>query len=203
MALSFITPTKRLRSDAAASYKRMRKAGMPGSRLESAWRSWASQQKLRDKWVAYDAYVHGRGPWAPFANFALKPADSKHVKGVAVDSHESQQAWIRANGKPHGWYPVANERWHFEYTPELDLVGIRARKAALKARAIRQVKRVQRVLGNTQDGIPGPKTQWAFQRATARQLRRIQRYILHIRATGTHDPATLESWRTLTHAATN
>lgn len=153
MALSLITPTKRLEPGAAASWKRMQKAGMPWSRLESAHRSAASQQRLYDLWRA------GKG------NYALPPSKSNHVKGIAVDSHDKQQAWLDKYGERYGWTQAPNERWHFDYSPAKDreLARIKARAAALKRlaelnAARKKLAAIQKILGTTADGIPGPKT---------------------------------------------
>lgn len=168
LSLSNISPTKRLRTDAAQSYARMRKAGLP-SGITSAYRSWAAQQKLRD------AYLRGKG------NYAAKPEDSNHVKGTAVDVPVKAANWIRHHGAKYGWTPVANERWHFDYTPSKDAIGIAAaREAAAKkaaaeakaraaaaakkrAKAIADMKAIQKILGVTQDGVPGPKTEGAWE----------------------------------------
>ena len=177
MALSFITPTKRLRPDAAGSYKRMRAAGMPAG-ITSAHRSSAAQQKLRD------AYLNGHG------NYALPPADSNHVKGTAIDVPVPVANWLRNNGVKYGWTPVTNERWHFDYNPDRDQVAIDARIAAARAKAaaaakaraqaaaktraqaVKDLKAVQTILkryGYTGaiDGDDGPKTQTAWDKLTA------------------------------------
>lgn len=165
MALKNISLTKKLRSDAAASWKRMEKAKMPSKRLESAWRSWDSQLAL---WKKYKA---GKG------NFALYPSDSNHVKGIAVDSHDAQRAWIKKNGKRYGWYPVTNEPWHFDYYPAKDKVGVAAKRltevnaalGVLRWRAsLAKRKAGQRVLAKYGyydgkiDGIVGPKTKAGY-----------------------------------------
>ena len=142
MALSFITLTKRLRSDAAASYKRARAAGMPSTRLESAWRSEATQQKLYE---AYRDYVNCVGP---YANYALRPDLSNHVKGIAVDSHGSQQEWLRARGVQYGWTQDANEPWHFDYDRNNDAVlGVLIRRAARRKIAADRVAVIKKTLG--------------------------------------------------------
>lgn len=102
-----------LEAGAAASYARMRAAGMPAG-VTSAGRTAAEQQHLRD------LYLAGQG------SYALPPAESRHVAGLALDlpghiaDPSTPRGWIRAHGFEHGWSPVANEPWHHEYTPTLD-----------------------------------------------------------------------------------
>lgn len=164
MALTYITPTKRLRPDAAASYKRMRADGMP-SGVTSAHRSSAYQFRL---WNAYRA---GKG------NFALHPDKSNHVKGIALDLPLEAREWIRRHGAKYGWTRVANEPWHFDYNPSTDAVAFELRRiAAAKAAAITNAKTraaarvkvaaIQKILGTTPDGIPGTNTQAAWDRLT-------------------------------------
>lgn len=146
MALSWITPTRRLRTDAAASYKRMRKAGMPSTRIESAHRSRAAQQKLRDAWLRYKA---GTGPKV---NFALDPDDSNHVKGTAMDAHGPAQDWMVKHGPEHGWKRDKNELWHFDYDEADDKVLARAR-----------LRSIQKTLGVPQTGRVDAATTTAWQ----------------------------------------
>lgn len=142
-----------LEAGAAGSFKRMQRDGMPADRLESAKRLRATQQRL------YDLYKAGKG------NFALPPDKSNHVKGIAIDSHGAQQRWIDRNGARYGWIQDANEPWHFDYVPAKDQVLAaqkRAAAAAKKAAARGKVKKIQKVLGVTTDGDPGPKTKAAW-----------------------------------------
>lgn len=159
MALVFVTPTRRLRPDAAASFRRARKAGMPSSRLESAHRSAKTQQKLFDGWTKR----------LPGFNFALPPEKSNHVKGIAIDAHDGMQSWLIKHGRRYGWRQDANEPWHFDYTPELDqeLARIKTREKALKRlaeqkAAQKKLAQIQKILGTTPDGIYGPNTSRAW-----------------------------------------
>lgn len=102
------------------------KAGCPIG-ITSAGRDWAAQQRLRDRWLAYEAYKlyqQGYGPYAPYApyaNFALPPEDSMHCLGRALDlpgrvgDKSTPRGWMRAHGKQFGFTPVANEDWHFDH----------------------------------------------------------------------------------------
>lgn len=105
----------RLEAGAAASYQRARAAGAPAG-LTSTYRSWERQAFLRRQWEAR----------VPGYNFALRPQDSFHVKGLAIDvpgnvnDTRTARGWFRRYGKAYGWYPVTNEEWHFEYRSHLD-----------------------------------------------------------------------------------
>ena len=65
-----------LRGDAAASYLRMRAAGMPAGGIDAWSRTYAQQAELRRRYEA------GIGPLAAKPN-----ANAPHIKGVAIDSH--------------------------------------------------------------------------------------------------------------------
>lgn len=103
-------PGGRLRVDAAESYMRARKDGLPAG-ITSSYRDPVRQQYLRDGWLARK----------PGFNFALAPENSNHCKGIAVDlpghinNVKTPRGWMRKNGKQYGFYPVSNEPWHFDY----------------------------------------------------------------------------------------
>lgn len=103
----------KLRADAAASYQRMRAAGMPAG-VTSSYRTPAEQQALRDAWVAH---VNGTGPQA---NYALPPDESDHVRGTALDLPWGARVWVEQHGQAHGWHGVTNEKWHKAYNPTTD-----------------------------------------------------------------------------------
>lgn len=119
------TDGKWLRSDAAASWERMRAAGMPAGGLVSAGRTKAQQMAL---WLSYRA---GRGNLAAFPG-----PRAFHMLGVAVDVSRGSaaQVWLCHGGDPwkitstgsilaneYGWFrTVAGEPWHFQYFPERD-----------------------------------------------------------------------------------
>lgn len=109
MELVTVAPGHQLDRGAAASYARMRAAGMPAG-ITSAYRTPAYQQYLRDRWVADPVR------WA----FAQTPEKSRHTKGVATDIPPSPEAWVRAHPE-HGWrFTDPKERWHAEYFAHLD-----------------------------------------------------------------------------------
>jgi hypothetical protein len=120
----------RLRPEAAASLARtdaaLRAAGLaPYVDVNSAWRSPVLQQQLRD---AYEAYLRG-GPWAPIA---LKPEDSVHCDGNAIDSDHGHTVGSTADRilVEHGWILTVwrwvggkltlVEPWHREYQKSKD-----------------------------------------------------------------------------------
>ena len=114
---------------AAASYKRMLAAGMPGGGIASAGRTFEEQKAL---WRAYKA---GRG------NLAAEPGKSLHESGRALDITRltAAQRWAARGGKPlhatpgesiqaneYGWIRSVNgvthnEPWHFMYVQDKDL----------------------------------------------------------------------------------
>lgn len=85
-------------------------------------RAYASYDEQMDKYIAYRAYVVGRGPWAPLA---LHPDKSWHCKGLAVDSDDGPgmrgARLTREQWKEHGWlFEVPSELWHGQYYTSLD-----------------------------------------------------------------------------------
>jgi len=126
-----------MRSDSAASFRRMLADGMPRTGLVVAGRSMALQSKL------YKLYKAGKGNLAAFPN-----KRAPHIMGVAFDASRktAMQRWlvkggammsnsasehIRAN--EYGFYrnvlvPGHHEPWHFRYFPEHD----KHRVAAIK-----------------------------------------------------------------------
>ena len=119
-----IDTTHWLRTDAAASYDRMRAAGMPAGGVASAGRTWDEQAALRA------AYERGEG------NLAARPGTSLHESGIALDVTRGTpaQLWMTAGGDPwqanasesiqanrFGWFrTVPSEAWHFSYDPAQD-----------------------------------------------------------------------------------
>jgi len=182
MTLSFITLTNRLRSDAAASYKRMRAQGLPAG-ITSAYRSAEAQQVLRNKYIAY---LNG----GPYANFALPPSQSNHVKGIAIDVPMGSEGWLKEHGAHNGWTEDANEHWHFNYNPNHDQVAIALAKAA-EERRVAQVKvaRIKKVLG-----LRGWYTSNRTNRETAQTL-------LGVPVDGVYGPKTQAAWAALEKAA--
>lgn len=98
----------RLRVDAAASYARMRAAGMPAG-ITSAYRTYEQQAKLRA------AYEKGAG------GLAERPGRSWHGEGLALDLPEPARSWAARYAAPFGWRrTISVEPWHFEYFPDRD-----------------------------------------------------------------------------------
>lgn len=99
---------------AAASWRRMEKAVGRLIDVNSSYRNYAQQLAAYN---AYQAYVNGTGPWAPYA---LHPDRSMHCKGLAVDTDD--QSIVKAMPS-HGWRQTAlgiGEPWHFDYFATLD-----------------------------------------------------------------------------------
>lgn len=163
-----------LRGDAAASYLRMRAAGMPAGGIDAWSRTYAKQAELRRRYEA------GLGPLAAKPN-----ANAPHIKGVAIDLHtttagkyapSAAHKWltqggdgsdvrkgekIRANG--YGFVRTVNtgprrERWHFAYDPAKDTKAKADLAARLKALGHADVKAFQRAAGLAADGKAGPQT---------------------------------------------
>lgn len=160
-----------LEAAAAASYKRMLKAGMPAGGIASAGRTYAQQLYL------WKLYLSGRG------NLAARPGTSRHESGRAMDitRRTAAQLWavkggsamsrssgekIRAN--EYGWYrTVPGEAWHFAYNPAKD----KHRSVVTKYPTLRLgskgiwVKALQRKLKVKADGFYGIKTRVAVRAA--------------------------------------
>lgn len=109
-----IAPGHWLRADAAASYQRMRAAGLPAGGITDAGRTRAEQE------VMYARYLRGE-----LVAYAAKPGTSKHETGRALDLSGHARAWVRAHGQRYGWLrdQVRNEPWHMEYVAALDLAA--------------------------------------------------------------------------------
>ena len=80
-----------LHGDAAASYLRMRAAGMPAGGIDAWSRTYAQQAELRRRYEA------GIGPLAARPN-----ANAPHIKGVAIDLHTTT-AGKYAPSAAHVW----------------------------------------------------------------------------------------------------
>jgi hypothetical protein len=107
-----------LRAGPAASIRRLDvRLGRPVD-INRAYADYDQQMRY---YLAYVAYVNGRGPWAPLA---LHPDKSWHCKGLAVDSDDapgyrgplSVDIW-----REHGWlFEVREELWHGQYYTSMD-----------------------------------------------------------------------------------
>lgn len=123
---TIIDGRKWLRTDAAQSYLRARKAGMPAGGIASAGRTKAEQEYL------YRLFLSGKG------NLAAPPGKSQHESGICLDITRNTLAhrWAvkggsimkvhpgeRLNINQYGWYrTVPSEAWHFQYFPDKDKV---------------------------------------------------------------------------------
>lgn len=135
-----IAPGYWLSPPAAASYGRMRAAGMPAG-ITSAGRTPAEQAALFLANYVRRAWNPLRPSWSrgPFGDVrwwagrryvrvtAVQVAPpgssySRHEKGDALDLPDTgPRAWIKANGAAHGWFAtVAGEPWHYEHVPSRD-----------------------------------------------------------------------------------
>lgn len=160
-----------LRGDAAASYLRMRAAGMPAGGVDVWSRTPAQQAALRKRYEA------GLGP------LAAKPTPTApHIRGVAMDlqttrsgvyNPSSAHVWLSAGGNgqqrparaeklrchAYGWRrTVPSERWHYAYDPRLDTKAKADLAARLKVLGFSDVRAFQRAKKLTVDGVAGPQT---------------------------------------------
>ncbi|MEU4204927.1 D,D-peptidase/D,D-carboxypeptidase VanY-N [Streptomyces sp. NPDC045470] len=81
--------------------------------LTSGYRDPFVQQRL------FDAEVRRVGSPAAARRLVLPPAESRHVKGTALDVRPFEGArWLEERGARYGLYRIYdNEWWHFEYHP--------------------------------------------------------------------------------------
>lgn len=153
----------KLRTDAAASYARMRAAGMPAGGIAAAYRTFAQQLALYRLWKA------GKGNQAAYPG-----PKAYHMQGVALDVTRGTpaQLWLTEGGDPmtrragekiranaYGWVrTVAGEAWHFQYLPALDQRRAIAYPTLRLGSVGPWVKAVQRFLGVTPTGFYGTVT---------------------------------------------
>lgn len=92
---------------AAASWNRMRAAGMPFD-VSDTYRDLARQ------WTYYLNPPNSAG-------LAAYPGTSSHGEGLAVDARGKCLGWLAEHGKAHGWVrTITKEPWHFVYHPGRD-----------------------------------------------------------------------------------
>ncbi len=107
--------TARLLPPAAAAWEAMRAdAAADGIDLEliGAYRSYESQAR------AHQAYLEGRK-----SARVLPPGTSEHGVGLAIDvtngatigPGDPEWAWMDANARDYGWFPIETESWHWEF----------------------------------------------------------------------------------------
>ncbi|QYC40299.1 VanY-carboxypeptidase [Nonomuraea coxensis DSM 45129] len=82
--------------------------------LTSGYRDPVVQQRM------FDEEVRRSGSVASARMFVAPPAESNHVKGIALDVRPHAGArWLEAHGARYDLYRIYdNEWWHFEYHPE-------------------------------------------------------------------------------------
>ncbi|RSN46577.1 VanY-like protein [Streptomyces sp. WAC 04229] len=82
--------------------------------LTSGYRDPLVQQRL------FDDEVRRVGSPAAARMLVLPPAESRHVRGTALDVRPYEGArWLEEHGARHGLYRIYdNEWWHFEYRPD-------------------------------------------------------------------------------------
>ncbi|MGR4854901.1 D,D-peptidase/D,D-carboxypeptidase VanY-N [Streptomyces sp. LARHCF252] len=85
--------------------------------LTSGYRDPLVQQRL------FDEEVSRVGSPAAARMLVLPPAESKHVKGTALDVRPYEGArWLEEHGARYGLHRIYdNEWWHFEYRPDAGL----------------------------------------------------------------------------------
>jgi D-alanyl-D-alanine carboxypeptidase len=83
--------------------------------LTSGYRDPGLQQRM------FDEEVRRAGSPAAARMLVLPPAESKHVKGSALDVRPLEGArWLEDHGARYGLYRIYdNEWWHFEYHPDI------------------------------------------------------------------------------------
>lgn len=160
-----------LRADAAASYLRMRAAGMPAGGVAVFHRSLAKQEQLFKRFLA------GTGPLAAKPN-----KNAPHVRGMAMDlvtggkgpyKPSTAHVWLTEGGdgskKPQsgeklrahafGWRrTVPSERWHFGYNPAGDTKRAADLEARLETLQFADVTAFQTAQELEPDGQDGPLT---------------------------------------------
>lgn len=82
--------------------------------LTSGYRDPLVQQRL------FDEEVRRSGSLASARMLVLPPAESSHVKGIALDVRPTEGArWLEKHGARYSLYRIYdNEWWHFEHRPE-------------------------------------------------------------------------------------
>jgi uncharacterized protein (DUF2384 family) len=103
----------RLAKAFAAARSAARKAGFTLV-VNSGYRTWAKQQRM------YDAAVRTYGSARAARKWVLPPAESTHVRGLALDvGTPAAAAWLSAHGARWGLCrPYGDEAWHVEYRPD-------------------------------------------------------------------------------------
>jgi hypothetical protein len=97
----------------AAARSAARKAGF-SLVVNSGYRSWAKQQRM------YDNALWTYGSARAARKWVLPPAESTHVRGLALDvGTPAAAAWLTAHGARWGLCRTyGDEAWHVEYRPD-------------------------------------------------------------------------------------
>lgn len=114
--------------DVAGAFRAMRTAARAaGFRFDisTAWRDNDWQQKLYDKWVAYQKALDDGDPDPIPAAKAAKPGYSNHQNGTAVDINRAEvtnaagdtlDSWLAAHAADYGFHrELASEPWHWRW----------------------------------------------------------------------------------------
>ena len=111
MVLVSVTGGYTLDEAAAQSFERMSAAYGHPIPLTSSTRSTALQWRLYYGWKNN----------LPGYNFALKPSQSEHVTGTAIDVLNEAWDWFAAYAAFYGWIRNdPNEEWHYVWRATLD-----------------------------------------------------------------------------------
>ncbi|MEC3953263.1 D,D-peptidase/D,D-carboxypeptidase VanY-N [Nocardia sp. CDC153] len=110
--LTGLTPAARHAFDAARTEAFWRHRRLIG--VTSGYRDPATQQQL------FDVEVRRSGSVAAARTLVLPPAESSHVRGIALDVRPCEGArWLEEHGGRFDLYRTYdNEWWHFEHRPE-------------------------------------------------------------------------------------
>lgn len=110
--LAGLSPRARAAFDAARTEAFWQYGQLIG--LTSGYRDPLTQQRL------FDEEVRRSGSHASARTLVLPPAESSHVRGIALDVRPLEGArWLEQHGARHDLYRTYdNEWWHFEHRPE-------------------------------------------------------------------------------------
>ena len=173
-----VEPGKQLRADAAASYLRMKEAGMvspsswPNNGIQVFRRTWAQQKAVFARYQKYGSPIAAKPSW-----------NAPHIQGIAMDFYTTGSngsykpspsfEWATHGGvgsaKPrskeslrahaYGWYrTVPSERWHFGYVPSKDTKAAADVAKRVKALGYANLKEFQAANALLMDGVAGPAT---------------------------------------------
>ena len=173
-----VEPGKQLRADAAASYLRMKEAGMvspsswPNNGIQVFRRTWAQQEAVFARYQKYGSPIAAKPSW-----------NAPHIQGIAMDFYTTSSngnykpspsfEWAMHGGvgsaKPrskeslrahaYGWYrTVPSERWHLGYNSNKDTKAAADVAKRVKALGYANLKEFQAANALLKDGVAGPAT---------------------------------------------